>query len=134
MSGKTPIPNYQLRLNKVYHGNFHTPTMPITSFQAASGSGHPVVHSALLDKDYLLVGNYVDEITKKKNGNGDYVDFAKLMPRDRISSEEDQHMEIVNKGDMSYWIPAGEKEVTASQTFSWENVYKYHREFRIHIT
>ena len=123
MSGKTPIVNDLLRLNKVYHGNFHTPTMPITSFQAASGSGHPVVHSALLDEDYLLVGNYINEITKKKIANGEYVDFAKLMPR--ISSEEDQHMEIVNKGDMSYWIPAGEKEVTAISSYmKWEQAFR----------
>ena len=28
------------------------------------------VHSALMDEDYLLVGNYVDEVTKKKISEG----------------------------------------------------------------
>ena len=28
------------------------------------------VHSALMDEDYLLVGNYVDEVTKKKISGG----------------------------------------------------------------
>ena len=41
-------------------------------------------HSALLDEDYLLVGNYVDETTRSKVAKGEYVDFAKLMPRDKI--------------------------------------------------
>ena len=131
-----------------------------------------VVHSALLDKDYLLVGSYVDEITRQKIGNGEYVDFSKLMPKDKIAGEEDHQMEMVNKGRMSYWLPVADREATtvssymkweqafrvfsniyndfhphraseliqynhiiytASQSFVWENVYKYDREFRLHI-
>ena len=32
-------------------------------------------HSVLLDEDYLLVGNYVDENTRNKIAGGDYVDL-----------------------------------------------------------
>ena len=125
------------------------------------------------DEDYLMVGNHIDESLRKKIISGDYVDFAKLMPRDRILIEEDQHMEMVNKGGLSYWVPLADRENTsvnssyrweqafrvfaniysdaypgksgeliqynhvihtASQTFSWENVYRYDREFRIHMS
>ena len=130
------------------------------------------VHAALLDEDYLLVGNYIDKSIRKKIGNGEYVDYSKLLPKDRTTSEEDNRMEMVNKGGMSYWVPVSDREGvsissygkweqafrvfsnvyneyfpgkageliqynhvihTASQTFLWENVYKYDREFRIHI-
>ena len=130
-------------------------------------------HSSLLDEDYLLVGNYIDELTRNKIGNGEYVDFAKLMPRDKLNLEEDHRMEIVNRGGMTYWVPAAECENTvinsfmkweqafrvfsnvytafhpkrageliqynhiihtASQSYSWDNVYRYDREFRIHMS
>ena len=55
------------------------------------------VHSALLDEDYLLVGNYVDDNTKRRIASGEYVDFAKLLPKER-GSEEDNRMELINRG------------------------------------
>ena len=132
-----------------------------------------VFHSALLDEDYLLVGNYVDDQLRKKIGNGDYVDFVKLMPRDHVGTEDDHRMEMINKNGMTYWIPVADRETTAissyakweqafrvysniytyfhpsrageliqynhiihtaSQSFVWENVYRYDREFRIHMS
>ena len=130
-------------------------------------------HSALLDEDHLLVGNYVDEGTRTKIGNGEYIDFAKLMPKDRIGAEDEHRMEMVNKGGFSYWVPVSDHENvainsyarweqafrvfsniyteffplrsneliqynhiihTTSQTFSWDNVYRYDREFRVHMS
>ena len=130
------------------------------------------LHSALLDEDYLIVGSHVDEITRRKIGSGEYVDFSKLMPKDRVNLEEDVRMEMINKGGMSYWVPMSERDntvissysrweqayrvycniftayhpgkageliqyghtiYTASTTFIWDNVYKYDREFRIHM-
>ena len=132
---------------------------------------HP--YSSSLDKDYLMIGNHVEEGIKRKILNGEYVDFAKLMPRDKITFEEDQRMEMVNKGGMSYWVPLAERETTtinsfhrweqafrvftniyvnafprksaelvqynhiihtAAQTFTWENVYRYDREFHLHMS
>ena len=131
-------------------------------------------HSSVVDEDYLLVGNYLDDNMKRRIGNGEFVDFGKLMPRDRIDKEEDQRMEIVNRGGMSYWVPIADRDSgtsincyarweqafrvysnvytsfhpnwaceliqyhhtihTASQTFQWDNVYRYDKEFRIHMS
>ena len=129
-------------------------------------------HSAMLDEDYLLVGNYVDDTLKRKIGNGEYVDFAKLMPKEK-ASDEDHQMVLVNKGGYSYWMPVADREMTningygkweqafhvfsniytayhptssgeliqynhiihmASQTYHWENVYHYDKEFRTHMS
>ena len=95
------------------------------------------------------------------------------MPKDKINTEDDVHMEMVNRGGMSYWIPVSDRELTsinsygrweqafrvynnvytayhpakageliqynhvihmASLSFLWENVDKYDREFRIHMS
>ena len=120
-----------------------------------------------------MLGSHLDEVTRKKIVNGEYMDFAKLMPKDQISLEEDNRMEMVSKGGMSYWVPLADREnstissffkweqafrvfanvytesypgkageliqynhviQTATQTFSWDNVYRYDREFRIHMS
>ena len=62
---------------------------------------HPM--GGFLDEDYLMKGNHLDESTRKKIINGEYVDFSKLMPKDRISLEEDHRMEMVSRGGMSFW-------------------------------
>ena len=121
----------------------------------------------------MLVGSHIDDTVKRKIGAGEYIDFAKLMPCDKINSEEDSRTEMVNRGGMSYWVPVSDREntqitsfvkweqafrvysdvynsfhpgkageliqynqiiYTASQTFTWENVYKYDREFRMHMS
>ena len=79
----------------------------------------------VLDEDYLMVGNHMDENLKKKIVEGEYVDFAKLMPRDKILFEEDQCMEMVNKGGISYWVPLSEREVTSiTNFFRWEQAFR----------
>ena len=58
--------------------------------------------SAILDENYLAIGSHVEESLRKKIGVGEYVDFAKLMPKDKVNNEEDNRMEMVNKGGMSF--------------------------------
>ena len=44
---------------------------------------------AEVDEDYLLVGNYVEDHIRQRIKNGEYVDFARLLPRDRLVMDED---------------------------------------------
>ena len=66
------------------------------------------VHSALVDSDFQLVASHVDEVTKRKIENCEYVDFAKLIPRGRQSSEGDARMQLVNKNGQAWYVPASE--------------------------
>ena len=51
--------------------------------------------TAYVDEKYMLMGSHLDENICKKIINHEYVDFAKLLPRDRVGLEEDQCMELV---------------------------------------
>ena len=55
-----------------------------------------LVNSVSLDEDYLVVGSHLDDSTCRKIMNGEYIDFARLIPKDKVASEEDHRMEIVN--------------------------------------
>ena len=63
------------------------------------------IYSAYVDEEYLVMGSHVDETTVKKIENHEFVDFAKLLPRDRIRGEDDdsQRMELVNCNGMTFW-------------------------------
>ena len=47
----------------------------------------------------------MDDILVKKIINHEYVDFARLLPRDKVGEVEDHRMELINRNGMSYWAP-----------------------------
>ena len=68
-----------------------------------------LVHSVMVDENYLVLGNHIDSITRQKIIEGEYVNFAKLLPKDRVMSAEDhqgQRMEVVNRDGHMYWVLA----------------------------
>ena len=123
------------------------------------------------DYDYIVIGGHVDNMLQEKIMAGAYVDFCKLLPKDRITSEEDNgRMDLVVRNGKAFWIPISDGITintfskweqafrvfsniytrtrperagqlieynhiihTISQTFTWENVYAYDREFRLHM-
>ena len=133
------------------------------------------LHSAYIDEEYLVMGSHLEEALIKKIKNHEFVDFGKLLPRDKINVEEDnQRMELINQNGMTYWSPVSHREstnsinsfskwettfrvfsnvytteypfkvaellqyahviYTASQTYYWDNVYLYDKEFRFHMS
>ena len=128
--------------------------------------------SAQMDEDYLVVGGHVDETTKGKIIKGEYIDFSKLIPRDKVMIEEESRMELVVKDGKAYWAPPTGDAVsinnfnkweqafrifaniytnefpgksteliqynyvihTISLAYTWENVYAYDKEFRLHMS
>ena len=59
--------------------------------------------AALVDEKYVVIGGNVEEYLQNKIVNHEYVNFAKLLPKDRMSSEEDHRMELVCKGGMTFF-------------------------------
>ena len=127
-----------------------------------------------VDENYLVIRGNIDEVMRRKIINHKYIDFSKLLPKDRISCQEDGRMELVSKGGCTYFLPVSDHEsagsitnfgkweqafrafsniynqayparsteliqynhliYTAAQSFTWENVYRYDKEFRIHMS
>ena len=129
------------------------------------------VHSAMVDEDYLLVALHVDSITFGKIVRGEYVDFAKLLPKDKVLQEEENKLEVVMRGGKTFWVlvnetanitnfskweqvfrvfsdiynrhhPERSTELiqynhiihTAALTYTWDNVYSYDKDFRLHMS
>ena len=129
----------------------------------------------IIDESYKMIASHVDEATRTKIVKNEYVDFAKLIPRDRVLQEEDGRMIWMQKAGETLLMPASERDKDAtginsffkweqafrvfsdiyleqyphkigellqycheiqstSLHYAWENVYRYDREFRIHIS
>ena len=129
-----------------------------------------MIHSVLVDEEYTSVGAHLDEQMISKIRKGEYVDFSKLLPRDKIVVEEDHRLQPIFRDGQVFWqtpndapgiynfnkweqafrvysrvysnyhpyrvselIQYANDIHTASLTFTWENVYTYDKEFRLHI-
>ena len=60
--------------------------------------GTPAVSAARIDETYITVGGHIEEGLYEKIKCGEYVDFGKLVPRDKIIAEEDQRLEMIIRG------------------------------------
>ena len=54
-------------------------------------------YSTTVDENYLVIGSHVDAAMQEKIKRGEYIDFAKLIPRDR-PVHDDHRLELVSKG------------------------------------
>ena len=128
-------------------------------------------YSAVIDKDYMLVASHLDSSLKEKIINHEYVDFSKLLKKEKWAQDEEQKMVMINKGGFSYWSPVADKSTaihsyarweqafrvyldvyttryperaneliqynhiinSTAQSYLWDNVYAYDREFRRHM-
>ena len=70
--------------------------------------GRSLMHSFFMDEDYHMIDAHIDENLKKKIINLEYVDFSRLLAKDR--SDERQCLEIVNKDEVAFLSPIAERE------------------------
>ena len=84
------------------------------------------VHSSMADEDYMVLGGHVDELTRRRIYNCEYIDFSKLLARDRVASEDDHRLEMVQRDGHVYWVPATDKDGSnAISGFSrWEQAFR----------
>ena len=139
------------------------------TLQTAAQCPTPQFHlTAQIDEDYLVVGGHIDENTIDKIKSSQYIDFGKLLPKDRILAMDENKLELVIKkkkrspvseavviNNFARWEqafrifsnvytkyhPSKAGELiqynhviySISLAYTWENVYSYDKEFRMHI-
>ena len=103
---------------------------PGNCFNLANLNGHyngitANQHSSIVDENYVAIGSHIDKVLRDKIHRGEYVDFACLLPRDRLSSADEGRLELVHKGGQTYFIPA-EKEGynTILSFYKWELAFR----------
>ena len=80
-------------------------------------------HTAVIDERYMIVGGHVDEAMYSKIEKGEYVDFGKLIQRDRVLMEDDQQLEMVICGGHTYYVPVQET-ASINSYVKWEQAFR----------
>ena len=92
---------------------------------AATGNNnnpHLVSPSVLIDEGYIVVGAHLDDQMISKIKAGEYVDFGKLIPRDKII-DDDGRMELCIRNGKTFWMPA--INTIAINSFArWEQAFR----------
>ena len=70
-----------------------------------------------MDQDYLVVGSHIDENMQSRIIRGEYIDFGKLLPKDRVTPDNEGRMELTMKNGHAYWSPV--MDTVAINGFSW---------------
>lgn len=84
----------------------------------------PIQHSAQVDENYIVVGGHLDLALKEKIILGEYVDFARLLPRSKPAYNDDGHLELVNRGGQTYFIPANRDQGAINNFHKWEQAFR----------
>ena len=81
------------------------------------------LHTAIIDEDYETVASHIDDITYNKIVKGDYVDFAKLIPKDKIKDLEDNRLQLYHRDGLTYYAPPPSGS-TISSFAKWERAFR----------
>ena len=79
--------------------------------------------AAVIVETFFVVGSNLDLATIEKIQKGDYVDFGKLVPKDRVLVEEDQRLEIVIRNGRTFYVPVLDS-TTISNFQRWEQAFR----------
>ena len=82
-----------------------------------------MLHSILVDEEYSAVRGHLDETIIGKIKRGEYVDFAKLLPKDRVAIEEANRIQPIFKDGQVLWQTPSESNSITSYT-KWEQAFK----------
>ena len=103
---------------------FSIPTGKNLNCQPMSGVGESSVSHAAIDEEYLVIGGHIDAALQQKI-EFQYIDFSRLIPKDRITKVEDHRFELVIRGGNTYFAPVSDRDSTAISSFArWEQAFR----------
>ena len=84
------------------------------------------VRTALMDEDYLIVAAHVDGNLERRIRDGEFVDFARLIPRDRVQMQQDNRLELVQRDGKLSCEPmsASQNDFSISCFARWEQAFR----------
>ena len=82
-----------------------------------------VTDIAVMDNNYQMIDVHIDDVLRKKIISYNYVDFSKLLPKNK--REDDQRLEIVNRNGMTFLSLVSERDNAQISSYGcWEQVFR----------
>ena len=78
----------------------------------------------MYDDDFFLINEHVDPTLVPKIERGEYVDLAKLLPKEKVLYD-DGRLQMISKDGYSFFVPITEKETPLINCFKrWEQAFE----------
>ena len=78
-----------------------------------------------MDEDYRLVASHIDHKMRIQIINHEYIDFAKLLPRNRVGQvSEDQILQMVNRGGVPGFVQVADRTQSIHNYARWEQAFR----------
>ena len=78
-----------------------------------------------MDNNYQMIDSHIDDSLRKKIVNFEFIDFSKLLVRNRTLREDDQRLEIVNRNGMTFLSPVSERDNLQISSYGrWEQAFR----------
>ena len=86
----------------------------------------PAQPANIVDENYLIIGGNLDGSIIAKIVRHEYIDFARLLPKDRISAKEDHQMELVSRAGSTFCVPVSDRELGGiiNNFLKWEQAFR----------
>ena len=88
-------------------------------------------HSSIVDKNYVSISANVDVNLCDRIKRGDYVDFAKLLPRDKLACDESK-LELAHRAGQTFFVPASRDSVNITNFHKWEQAFRTYSNIYLH--
>ena len=85
------------------------------------------LHMAMIDEEYDSVSVHVDQVLKEKIEKGEYVDLARLLPKDRVQAIDDadkQTLQLYHKDGQTFYAPPVSQGVAISSYGKWDKAFR----------
>ena len=90
-----------------------------------SVTNNKVNEIALMDNNYQMLDNHVDDILRCKILSFEYIDFSKLLVKNRNVRADEQRLEIVSRNGMTFLSPVSERDSLQVTGFGrWEQAFR----------
>ena len=101
-----------------------TPTLLLNVDNFDQIESNHFMQTVIMDEDYLIVAAHVDEVLERRIRNGEFIDFACLLPQDRVQMQQDNRVELVNHNGHLSCAPVAETTAAAIGPFQkWEQAF-----------
>ena len=85
------------------------------------------MRTAIMDEDYLIVAAHVDEGLERQVRNGEYIDFARLLPRHHVQMQQDNRIQLINQDGQLSCTPASSinsGDLIINSFARWEQAFR----------
>ena len=96
---------------------------------SSENRANQILAAYMADEGYDLIENHVDQATRHKIVNFEFIDLARLIPKDRVQVQQDNRMVQVNRDGQSFYEPANLHEIGPIGSYN-----KWELAFRIYYT